>query len=52
MLCELAGRDVVPILARQARLLDRTPRWRACEAIDPADARRLAKAPGPLAGRA
>ena len=51
---ELAGRDLVPVLARQAAL------WRddadlldglACE-IDPTDARALAAAPPPLARRA
>lgn len=54
MLCELAGRDVVPILARQARLLaeDAALLGELAEAIDPADARRLANAPGPLARRA
>ncbi len=54
MLCEMAGRDVVPILARQARLLaeDAALLGELAAAIDPADARRLAKAPGPLARRA
>ena len=54
LLCEVAGRDVVPVLARQAELI-------AGEAdlldglaagLDPRDARALREAPAPLARRA
>lgn len=54
LLCDVAGRDVVPVLARQADLL--------CEeadlldhlagGLDPEDARRIRDAPRPLARRA
>jgi tRNA(Ile)-lysidine synthase len=54
VLCELAGRDVVPILARQARLMadDATLLDDLAGALDPTDARSIAGAPTPLARRA
>lgn len=54
VLCELAGRDVVPILARQARLLadDATLLDELSAVLDPTDARAVAAAPAPLARRA
>jgi tRNA(Ile)-lysidine synthase len=54
LLSEVAGRDVVPILARQAALLaeDASLLESLSAAIDPTDARRLARAPVPLARRA
>ncbi len=54
MLCEVAGRDLVPVLARQARLLgDDADLLEALAAeIDATDARQLAAAPRPLARRA
>jgi tRNA(Ile)-lysidine synthase len=52
--CQVAGRDVVPVLARQARLLaaegDLLDEWAA--GIDPSDTKALAGAPEPLARRA
>jgi tRNA(Ile)-lysidine synthase len=54
LLSEVAGRDVVPVLARQAALLaeDATLLESLSAAIDPTDARRLSRAPVPLARRA
>lgn len=54
MLCELAGRDVVPILARQARLFaeDAELLGELAAALDPTDARAVAEAPAPLGRRA
>jgi tRNA(Ile)-lysidine synthase len=54
VLCELAGRDVVPVLARQARLLaeDAALLGELASAVDPTDAKRLTNAPGPLGRRA
>ena len=54
MLCELAGRDVVPILARQARLLaeDAMLLGELAAEVEPTDAKRLTRAPSPLARRA
>jgi tRNA(Ile)-lysidine synthase len=54
MLAELAGRDIVPVLTRQADLLraDDDLLAAAAAALDPTDARALAGAPPPLAGRA
>jgi len=51
---ELAGRDVVPVLARQADLLagDADLLAAVAELVDPADARALAAAPEPAARRA
>ncbi len=53
-LCELAGRDVVPVLARQARLLaeDADLLGALAAALDPSDARAVAAAPAPLGRRA
>jgi tRNA(Ile)-lysidine synthase len=53
-LAELAGRDVVPILTRQADLLrdDHDLLDGLAAALDPTDARALASAPPPLARRA
>jgi tRNA(Ile)-lysidine synthase len=53
-LSEVAGRDLVPVLARQAALLaeDAGLLESLSAAIDPTDARRLARAPVPLARRA
>lgn len=53
-LCELAGRDVVPILARQARLLgdDAALLDALALPIEPTDARALSSAPHPIASRA
>jgi tRNA(Ile)-lysidine synthase len=50
----VAGRDIVPILARQAAVLGDEAALldRLASAIDPADGRALAAAPGPLARRA
>jgi tRNA(Ile)-lysidine synthase len=54
MLCEVAGRDLVPVLARQAQLLgdDAGLLENLAVEIDPTDARQLAAAPRPLARRA
>jgi tRNA(Ile)-lysidine synthase len=54
VLSEVAGRDVVPVLARQAALLadDASLLESLSAALDPTDARRLARAPVPLARRA
>jgi tRNA(Ile)-lysidine synthase len=54
LLSEVAGRDLVPVLARQAALLaeDASLLESLSAAIDPTDARRLARAPVPLARRA
>ncbi len=54
ILCEMAGRDVVPILSRQAGLLaeDAALLGELAAAIDPTDARAVAGAPGPLGRRA
>ena len=54
LLCEVSGRDVVPILARQAELLGEEAALldRLSEGIDAADARSLSRAPAPLARRA
>jgi hypothetical protein len=54
MLCELADRDVVPILARQARLLadDAALLRELAAALDPTDAKAIANAPAPLGRRA
>ena len=51
-LCELAGRDVVPVLARQAGLLadDAALLGELAAALDPTDARAIANAP-PALGR-
>jgi len=53
-LCELAGRDIVPVLARQARLLaeDAALLGELAAALDPTDARELSSAPMPLSRRA
>jgi tRNA(Ile)-lysidine synthase len=53
-LCELAGRDVVPILARQARLMadDASLLDELASGLDPTDARSIAEAPLALARRA
>jgi tRNA(Ile)-lysidine synthase len=53
-LCDLADRDVVPILARQAKLLadDATLLDELASVLDPTDARQIASAPAPLARRA
>ncbi|HEY5025336.1 MAG TPA: tRNA lysidine(34) synthetase TilS [Acidimicrobiales bacterium] len=50
----IAGRDLVPVLARQARLLadEADLLEELASGIDPADARALAVAPDPLARRA
>jgi tRNA(Ile)-lysidine synthase len=54
LLDELAGRDLVAVLARQAELIrdDDDLLESLAEAIDPTDARALAAAPAPLARRA
>jgi tRNA(Ile)-lysidine synthase len=54
LLCEIAGRDLVPVLVRQAELLrdDATALDDLVEAIDPRDAAALAAAPPALARRA
>jgi tRNA(Ile)-lysidine synthase len=54
LLSEVAGRDLVPVLARQAALLADDARLleSLSAALDPTDARRLARAPLPLARRA
>jgi tRNA(Ile)-lysidine synthase len=54
MCSEVAGRDVVPILARQATLLGAEARLldELAEGIDPVDSRALAAAPPSLARRA
>jgi len=53
-LCELANRDVVPILSRQARLLadDASLLDQLAASLDPTDAKSIASAPAPLARRA
>jgi tRNA(Ile)-lysidine synthase len=53
-LSEVAGRDVVPILARQAELLSDDAEFLdgLAGAIDPTDAKALRQAPAPLARRA
>ncbi|MGH9028743.1 MAG: tRNA lysidine(34) synthetase TilS, partial [Acidimicrobiales bacterium] len=52
--CDIAGRDVVPVLARQAELLSGEADLldELASAIDPSDARALAGAPRVLARRA
>ena len=54
LLSQLAGRDVVPVLARQAELLREESDLldALAAALDPADARRLSAAPPALARRA
>jgi tRNA(Ile)-lysidine synthase len=54
LLCEVAGRDLVPVLARQAVLLADDARLleSLSAAMDATDARRVARAPVPLARRA
>ena len=54
VLCELAGRDIVPVLARQAGLLadDAVLLSELASALDPTDARAIADAPAPLGRRA
>jgi len=54
VLCELARRDVVPVLSRQARLLadDAAFLGELAAAIDVTDAKAVAKAPSPLGRRA
>jgi tRNA(Ile)-lysidine synthase len=54
LLSEVAGRDLVPVLARQAALLADDARLleSLSAALDPTDARRVARAPLPLARRA
>jgi tRNA(Ile)-lysidine synthase len=54
MLCDLAARDVVPILARQAKLLadDAALLGELAATLDPADAKVITSAPAPLARRA
>ncbi len=54
LLCEVAGRDVVPVLARQTGLLADEADWldQMAAEIDTSDARRLAAAPPALARRA
>jgi tRNA(Ile)-lysidine synthase len=54
LLSDVAGRDLVPVLARQANLLsdDATLLESLSEAIDPTYAQQLAHAPVPLARRA
>ena len=49
-----SGRDVVPVLARQARLLadDAALLGELAAALDPTDARAIANAPSPLGRRA
>ena len=53
-LCELAGRDVVPVLARQARLMadDADLLAELAATLDPTDAKAVAKAPSPIGRRA
>jgi len=53
-LCELAGRDLVPVLARQAPLMRSEAALldELAAQLDPTDARALADAPLPLARRA
>lgn len=52
--CEIAGRDVVPLLARQAELLagDAEILEELAAEVDPSDGRTLATIPKPLARRA
>ncbi|HEX4862807.1 MAG TPA: ATP-binding protein, partial [Acidimicrobiales bacterium] len=54
LLSDVAGRDVVPVLARQADLLadEASLLDELAAELDPADARRLRRAPLPLARRA
>lgn len=54
LLADVAGRDPVPVLVRQARLLDDDARFLAslADAIEPTDAAAVAAAPLPLARRA
>ncbi|MGA3353197.1 MAG: tRNA lysidine(34) synthetase TilS [Acidimicrobiales bacterium] len=54
ILCELAGRDIVPILARQAGLLadDADLLGELAAALDPTDAKAVVKAPAALGRRA
>jgi tRNA(Ile)-lysidine synthase len=54
LLSEVAGRDLVPVLARQADLLADDARLleSLSAALDPTDARRITRAPLPLARRA
>lgn len=53
LLCEVAGRDVVPVLARQAAILAEEADWldRLAAPIDPTDARQVAAAPLALGRR-
>lgn len=53
-LCEMAQRDVVPLLARQAKLLadDAALLGELAQSLDPTDAKAIARAPLPLARRA
>ena len=54
LLCEVAERDVVPVLARQAELLSEEAELldELAGELDPVDASRLRAAPAPLARRA
>lgn len=54
LLCDVAGRDVVPILARQASLMGEEADLldELASGLDPTDARSLAAAPAALARRA
>jgi tRNA(Ile)-lysidine synthase len=54
LLCEVAGRDVVPLIARQAGLLRDEADLLEClaAALDPTDSAALCRAPRPLARRA
>lgn len=54
LICEVAGRDVVPVLARQSRLLADEAELLdgLAAAVDPTDARALRATPVPLARRA
>ena len=54
ILCELADRDIVPVLGRQARLLadDAALLSELAAALDPTDARAIVSAPAPLGRRA
>ena len=54
MLCDIAERDVVPLLARQADLVDDDDRYleQLAQSVDPGAAEELAAAEAPLARRA
>lgn len=54
LLDDIAERDVVPVIARQAKLLEEEADLldALCARLDPTDAASLAAAPGPLARRA